>query len=63
MTRQFTILALLTLSLAGCAGEPSIDTSPEAKMTFDGLAPINNSRFKEAWADPDVDLRQYSTTR
>jgi len=60
MTKQFTILAILTLSLAGCAGEPSIDTSPEAKMTFDGLAPINNSRFREAWADPDVDLRQYN---
>ena len=60
MSKQITMLAVLMLILAGCAGEPSIDTGPDAKMTFDGLAPINNSRFREAWADPDVDLKQYN---
>ena len=60
MSKRITMLAVLMLILAGCAGEPSIDTGPDAKMTFDGLAPINNSRFREAWADPDVDLKQYS---
>ena len=60
MSKQITMLAVSMLILGGCAGEPSIDTGPDAKMTFDGLAPINNSRFREAWADPDVDLKQYS---
>lgn len=60
MIKQYTILAVLTFALAGCASEPSLDTSPEAELTFDGLVPIKNSRFKEAWADPDVDLTQYN---
>jgi hypothetical protein len=60
MSKQITMLAVSMLILGGCASEPSIDTGPDAKMTFDGLAPINNSRFREAWADPDVDLKQYN---
>lgn len=46
--------------LAGCAGEPTIDTSPDAEFSFDGLAPIANSRLGNAWVDPNVDLTQYN---
>lgn len=57
-------LIALTASLAvlaGCAGStPTIDTSPEAEVTFDGLHEIKGSRADQAWARPDVDISQYS---
>jgi len=42
-----------------CTQTPSIDTGPEAELTFDGLAPISNARFSNAWIDPDVDFAGY----
>jgi hypothetical protein len=53
------LMAFLVIS-AGCAAEPSIDLSADAERTFDGLAPIKNSRFRSAWADPDVDFARYN---
>ena len=47
--------------LAGCAGSaPTIDTSPEAKVTFDGLHEVKGGRADEAWARPGIDISQYS---
>ena len=54
------LLAVSVLVLLACTGNPTIDTSPGAQLSYDGLAPVNNSRFEEAWADPDVDLRAYN---
>jgi hypothetical protein len=55
------ILVLCVAALAvGCAPTPSIDTSSEAELSFDGLAPIKGGRFAQAWIDPDVDLRSYT---
>jgi hypothetical protein len=31
----------------------------DLELTFDGLVRIDNSRFSNAWIDPDVDLSQY----
>lgn len=47
------------LLLVGCAPAPSIQQGPDAETTFDGLVRIDNSRFANAWIDPDVDLSQY----
>lgn len=46
--------------LAACAGEPTLDTSAEAELSFDGMAPVVNGRFAQAWADPDVDFSGYN---
>ena len=46
--------------LAGCATEPSIDTSPEAEVTFDGLYEVKGTRADKAWARPNSDIDQYS---
>ena len=55
------ILVLCVAAFAvGCAPTPSIDTSSEAELSFDGLAPIKGGRFAQAWIDPDVDLRSYT---
>ena len=56
--KKFTLLCIAAMSVA-CTQTPSIDTSPEAELTFDGLAPISNARFTNAWIDPDVDLAGY----
>jgi hypothetical protein len=54
-------IALLVLGLAGCAtSTPTIDTSPEAEVTFDGLHEIKGGRADQSWARPGTDLTQYS---
>jgi len=53
-------VAVAVLRVCGCAGEPSIDTSPDAELSFDGLSPIHNSVFQRAWIDPEVDLSHYN---
>lgn len=55
---------LATIAVAavfvGCTSAPSIQSGPGAETTFDGLAKIDNSRFADAWIDPDVDLSRYN---
>jgi hypothetical protein len=46
--------------ISACATEPSVDTSSDAQLSYDGLSPISNSRFRQAWVDPDVDLKKYN---
>jgi hypothetical protein len=49
------------LLLAGCVtSKPTIDTSPEADISFDGLHAVKGGRADQAWAKPGVDLTQYS---
>lgn len=55
-----TAILVLAAIAAGCTSAPSIQQGPDAEMTFDGLVRIDNSRFKYAWVDPDVDLTQYT---
>lgn len=45
---------------AGCTAAPSVQTGADAETTFDGLVKIDNSRFADAWIDPDVDLSRYN---
>jgi hypothetical protein len=59
MNKHMLILTVTALVAAGCATEPSIDTSPDAEKTFDGLVSVKNSSFRRAWADPDIDFAQY----
>jgi len=50
----------LVLSLVACASEPTIQTGPDAEVTYDGLVRIDNSAFYNAWIDPDIDLSRYN---
>lgn len=56
----FAILMWALVFAAGCTSTPTIDTSDESKMTFEGLYPVRGSSADEAWARPDVDLTAYS---
>ena len=56
---KHSVFIVLALVLTGCASEPSIQTGPDAEISFDGLHKIDNSAFKDAWADPDADWGRY----
>lgn len=57
-----SILAIAALLVtAGCAGSnPTIDTTDETAVTFDGLYPVKGGTADAAWARPGVDLSRYS---
>jgi len=61
-SRTLTVgFAASVLVLAGCAAStPTIDTSPEAEVTFDGLHEVKGGSADQSWARPGVDLSQYS---
>ena len=58
--KKFAILALAALVVGCAAQEPSFQQGPDAEKSFDGLVKIDNGRFKDSWADPDVDFSQYN---
>lgn len=56
-----TVLGLSASMIVGCAtSEPTIDTSAEAEVTFDGLYPVKGGRMDAAWARPDFSIESYS---
>ncbi len=58
---RFLTVALATALFSGCASAPpTIDTSPDAEVTFDGLYPVKNGGMKQTWARPGIDLSPYS---
>jgi hypothetical protein len=64
MTTKILRLAVLpiiaTLSFGCASSAPTIDTGPDAVVTFDGLHKVKGSRADEAWARPGLDLSGYS---
>lgn len=59
---RLLVAGLATVAIVGCAssGAPTIQTGPDAEVTFDGLHRVDNSRAEYAWARPDLDLSKYS---
>ena len=58
-----TILAAAATAalLAACSTTaPTIQTGPDAEVTFDGLNRVDNSQADIAWARPDFDISQYT---
>ncbi len=56
-----TIFLLSALVLVACSSAPpTIEQGPGAEVTFDGLHKVDNARFAEAWADPDIDYTVYN---
>lgn len=59
--RHCLALAFLSLASGGCATPtPTIDSGPNAEVTFDGLHEVQNSAADKAWAMPDLDLSGYT---
>ncbi len=55
------MLVFLSLLIVACtSAPPALQTGPDAEYTFDGLVRVDNSRFRDAWADPEIDFSQYN---
>jgi uncharacterized protein YceK len=53
-------LTLAVLMIAGCSSAPpTIQQGPDAEVSYDGLHAVDNSIFRQAWADPDIDFSRY----
>ncbi len=66
MNRLFLIFKMLAavsvaIGLAACTtASPTIQTGPDAEISFDGLHRVDNSMADEAWARPDFDISVYT---
>lgn len=54
------ILAVLSLAiLAACNSVPTLQSGPNAEVTFDGLVRVDNTRLDAVWIRPGIDLSAY----
>ena len=53
-------LAVAALAVACTTTPPSIQTGPDAEVSFDGLHKVDNSQADLAWATPDFDISAYT---
>ncbi len=54
-------LTFAAMTIAGCSSAPpTIQQGPDAEVSFDGLHVVDNSAFREAWADPDIEFSRYN---
>lgn len=55
------LISFAAIVIAGCSTTPpSIQQGSDAEVSYDGLHLIDNSVFRLAWADPDIDFSRYS---
>ncbi len=55
------LLTFAAMTTAGCSSAPpTIQQGPDAEVSFDGLHVVDNSAFRKAWADPDIDFSVYN---
>lgn len=48
------------VAISACTTTPTVQSGPDAEVTFDGLVAVDNSVFQRAWVAPDIDLRPYT---
>ncbi len=59
----FVLMTTLVFSVAliGCeTAPPTIQSGPDAELSFDGLHKVDNSQADVAWARPDFDISGYT---
>lgn len=60
-TFPLTTALVFSVVLVACTtAPPTIQTGPDAELSFDGLHKVDNSRADVAWARPDFDISGYS---
>jgi hypothetical protein len=53
--------AFFSMILLGCeTAPPTIQTGPDAQLSFDGLHRVDNVQADAAWARPDFDISGYN---
>jgi len=56
---KYLLSIVLVILLAACSITPTIQTGPNAQISYDGLAKVNNTRVNSAWVRPGIDLSAY----
>lgn len=54
------LMMFAALTVACTTTPPSIQTGPDAEVSFDGLHKVDNSQADLAWARPDFDISSYT---
>jgi len=58
---RLSLALIFAIVVAGCeTAPPTIQTGPEAELSFDGLHKVDNSQADAAWARPDFDISGYT---
>lgn len=57
---RLLVLAVATISVACTTTPATIQTGPDAEVSFDGLHKVDNSQADFAWAKPDFDISNYT---
>jgi len=58
---RLALAVIFAIVVAGCdTAPPTIQTGPEAELSFDGLHKVDNSQADAAWARPDFDISGYT---
>ena len=57
---RLIIFVVAAVMFSGCTSQATIDRSPDAEITFDGLNPVIGGPMDEAWARSDFDISSYS---
>lgn len=57
---RLTVLGVAALSVACTTAPPTIQTGPDAEVSFDGLHKVENSQADLAWARPGFSLEGYT---
>ncbi len=50
---------IVFMALSACQSTPTIQTGPNAEISYDGLVKLNNTRIDSAWIRPGIDLSAY----
>ena len=57
----FALMLVTGLLSASCTTtQPTVDTSPGAELSYDGLSPVQDARVSKLWVRPDFDLDGYT---
>lgn len=54
------VLAVAALTVACTTAPPTVQSGPDAEVSFDGLHRVDNSQADLAWAKPDFDISGYT---
>ena len=58
---RLTMPLIFAVVLVACTtAPPTIQTGPDAELSFDGLHKVDNSQADVAWARPDFDISGYT---
>jgi hypothetical protein len=49
--------------LASCASEPTMQSGPDAEVSFDGLTRVDNTKMRNVWVKSGLDLSPYTKVK